>query len=83
MSHNYEAVHIAQSSTKVTATATDKPAISLPMIPLVINIGLAFGPWAGGHAISSGFGLSDPLFVGFGMALVGLLTVLPRSLRNM
>lgn len=48
----------------------------------VINIGLAFGPWAGGLAISSGFGLSGPLFVGFGMALVGLLTVLPRSLRQ-
>jgi predicted MFS family arabinose efflux permease len=48
----------------------------------VINIGLAFGPWAGGLAISSGLGLNAPLFVGFGMALAGLLTILPRTLRN-
>lgn len=48
----------------------------------VINIGLAFGPWAGGLAISSGLGLSAPLFVGFAMALAGFLTILPRSLRN-
>ena len=48
----------------------------------VINIGLAFGPWAGGLAISSGLGLNAPLFVGFGMALAGLLTILPRALRN-
>ncbi|WP_421088435.1 MFS transporter [Pseudochrobactrum sp. MP213Fo] len=48
----------------------------------VINIGLAFGPWAGGLAISSGFGLNAPLYVGFGMAFIGLLTIIPRSLRN-
>lgn len=49
----------------------------------MINVGLSFGPWAGGAAISAGLGLHAPLYVGFGMALVGLLSILPAGLRRM
>lgn len=49
----------------------------------VINIGLSFGPWAGGLALENGSGLHAPLWVGFGMALAALLTLAPRSLRRL
>lgn len=41
----------------------------------VITAGLAFGSWAGGSAIESGFGLRSPLWVGAAMALLGLLSL--------
>ncbi|KAB0546411.1 MFS transporter [Pseudomonas argentinensis] len=43
----------------------------------VITAGLAFGSWAGGAAIEAGYGLRAPLWVGAGIALLGLLSVLP------
>lgn len=49
----------------------------------VINIGLGLGPWAGGFALSTGYGLHAPLWVGFIMTLLGLLTLAPRALRRM
>lgn len=49
----------------------------------VINIGLALGPWAGGFALSSGYSLYAPLWVGVIMTLLGLLTLAPRALRKM
>jgi predicted MFS family arabinose efflux permease len=41
----------------------------------VITAGLAFGSWAGGAAIESGYGLRAPLWVGAGIALLGLLSL--------
>ncbi|AXI60060.1 MFS transporter [Pseudomonas kribbensis] len=41
----------------------------------VITGGLAFGSWAGGHAIEAGFGLRAPLWVGVGMAVLGLVSL--------
>jgi predicted MFS family arabinose efflux permease len=41
----------------------------------VITAGLALGSWAGGAAIDSGYGLSAPLWVGAGLALLGLLSL--------
>lgn len=49
----------------------------------VINIGLGLGPWAGGLALSKGYSLYAPLWVGFVMTLLGLLTLAPRALRKM
>lgn len=49
----------------------------------VINIGLGLGPWAGGFALSTGYSLYAPLWVGFVMTLLGLLTLAPRALRKM
>ncbi|MBD1586282.1 MFS transporter [Pseudomonas typographi] len=43
----------------------------------VITTGLAFGSWAGGWVIDAGFGLRAPLWVGAGMALLGLLSLCP------
>lgn len=42
----------------------------------VITGGLAFGTWAGGKAIDAGFGLRAPLWVGVGMAMIGLASLL-------
>ena len=42
----------------------------------VITAGLALGSWAGGAAIDWGYGLSAPLWVGAGLALLGLLSLL-------
>lgn len=41
----------------------------------VITAGLALGSWAGGAAIDSGYGLSAPLWVGAGLALLGLASL--------
>lgn len=42
----------------------------------VITAGLALGSWGGGAAIEAGYGLRAPLWVGAGLALLGLLSVL-------
>lgn len=41
----------------------------------VITSGLALGSWAGGAAIDSGYGLTAPLWVGAGLALLGVLSL--------
>ncbi len=43
----------------------------------VINIGLAVGSWLGGLAISSGYGLRAPLWVGAMLAVLGIISLLP------
>ncbi|GFM80213.1 MFS transporter [Pseudomonas cichorii] len=47
----------------------------------VITAGLALGSWAGGEAINAGYGLRGPLWVGAGLALLGLISVV-RPLVN-
>ncbi len=49
----------------------------------VINIGLAFGAWAGGLGIQAGYGLTSPLWIGVGLALIGLLSLAPASARRL
>lgn len=49
----------------------------------VITGGLAFGTWAGGLGIEAGLGLTAPLWVGFGLALLGLLSLAPALARRM
>ncbi len=49
----------------------------------VITAGLAFGSWAGGTAIDAGYGLRAPLWVGAGMALLGLLSLARPAARRM
>lgn len=41
----------------------------------VITAGLALGSWAGGSVIDAGYGLRAPLWVGAGMALLGVLSL--------
>ncbi len=48
----------------------------------VITAGLALGSWAGGSVIEAGYGLRAPLWVGAGMALVGLLSVMLPSMAS-
>jgi predicted MFS family arabinose efflux permease len=47
-----------------------------------ITGGLAFGAWAGGAGIDAGYGLTAPLWVGFALAVTGLLSLAPRSVRS-
>lgn len=47
----------------------------------VINIGLAAGAWFGGIGILAGYGLRSPLWIGVALALLGLVSLMPRSVR--
>lgn len=47
----------------------------------VINIGLGAGSWIGGLGISAGHGLISPLWLGTGMTVLGLLTLMPYLSR--
>lgn len=50
----------------------------------VITAGLALGSWAGGAAIEAGWGLRAPLWVGAGLAVLGLLSVIrPLAARRL
>lgn len=49
----------------------------------VITGGLAVGTWIGGLGIDAGYGLTAPLWVGFGLALLGLLSLAPVGARRM
>ncbi|MDX5593857.1 MFS transporter [Pseudovibrio sp. SPO723] len=49
----------------------------------VINIGLGFGAWAGGLGIEAGYGLVSPLWIGVGLALIGLLSLAPAGARRL
>lgn len=48
----------------------------------VINIGLGGGSYLGGLAITSGYGLRSPLWVGMVLAALGLCSILPYARRR-
>lgn len=43
----------------------------------VINVGLALGTWLGGLGIATGYGEKSPLWIGFILACLGLISILP------
>ncbi len=47
----------------------------------VINVGLAAGAWFGGIGILAGYGLRSPIWIGVALALLGLVSLMPRSVR--
>ncbi|QFU90215.1 MFS transporter [Amycolatopsis sp. YIM 10] len=47
-----------------------------------INVGVVIGPWLGGLGISAGVGLSAPLWIGAGMAFLGILSLIPDFARS-
>lgn len=49
----------------------------------VITGGLAVGTWAGGLGIDAGYGLTAPLWVGFGLAILGLVSLAPAKARQL
>lgn len=49
----------------------------------VITGGLAVGTWAGGLGIDAGYGLTAPLWVGFGLAVLGLVSLAPAKARRL
>lgn len=61
---------------RVMRAATPGPLVNT-MHTSLITLGLAFGAWAGGVTIDAGYGLVSPLWVGLGLAVAGLVSVLP------
>jgi len=61
---------------RVMRAASPGPLVNT-MHTSLITAGLAFGSWAGGAAIDTGYGLRSPLWVGLVLALVGLLSLAP------
>ncbi|WP_347880453.1 MFS transporter [Burkholderia sp. BCC0801] len=67
---------------RVMRTVSAGPLVNTVHVS-VINIGLAFGSWAGGLGISAGYGLTSPLWIGLALALIGLLSLAPASARRL
>lgn len=66
---------------RVMRAASPGPLVNT-MHSSVITAGLAVGAWGGGYAIDAGFGLRSPLWIGTGLALLGLLTLVPYLRRK-
>jgi predicted MFS family arabinose efflux permease len=66
---------------RVMAAATPGPLVNT-LHTSVITAGLAVGAWAGGAAIDAGRGLQAPLWVGLGMAVLGLLSLAPLAMKR-
>ncbi|ASU82085.1 MFS transporter [Nocardiopsis gilva YIM 90087] len=47
----------------------------------VITTGVVIGSWGGGLVISAGYGLTAPLWLGAGVAVLGLLSLLPELVQ--
>lgn len=67
---------------RVMQTVSAGPLVNTVHVS-VINIGLAFGAWAGGLGIEAGYGLTSPLWIGFALAVIGLLSLAPSSARQL
>ncbi|WP_201279893.1 MFS transporter [Agrobacterium tumefaciens] len=68
--------------TRVMRTAHPGPLVN-SMHASMITAGLALGTWAGGFGIDAGYGLNSPLWIGFVLALAGLVTLVPASVRRL
>lgn len=62
--------------TRVMRTANGRPLMNT-IHSSVITCGVVIGSFLGGFCINLGWGLKAPLWVGGGMALAGLITLLP------
>jgi len=67
---------------RVMRTAHPGPLVN-SMHASMITAGLALGTWAGGFGIDAGFGLRSPLWIGVTLALGGLVTLIPPSVRRL
>lgn len=67
---------------RVMRTVSAGPLVNTVHVS-IINIGLAFGAWAGGLGIDAGYGLTSPLWIGFALAVIGLLTLAPSGARRL
>lgn len=63
--------------TRVMRIANGRPLVNT-VHTSVITLGAMTGSFLGGALISAGFGLSAPLWVGVGMAFLGMLSLLPE-----
>lgn len=74
-------VAIPTNQVRLTAAAPDAPTLMGAMNLAALNVANALGAWAGGLAISQGFGLRSVAWAGFVLTLSGLLVFL-RVLRQ-
>lgn len=49
----------------------------------IITAGIALGAWFGGYAMDAGYGLTAPVWIGFALALAGLLSLAPPTARKL
>ncbi|MFB9906891.1 MFS transporter [Allokutzneria oryzae] len=68
-------------ATRVMREANDRPLVNT-VHTAVICFGLATGSWVGGLGISTGFGLTSPLWVGAVLAALGLGSLLAARSRR-
>jgi predicted MFS family arabinose efflux permease len=62
-------------------TANARPLVNT-VHTAVITAGVLVGSAAGAAAIDAGWGLTAPLWVGAGLAVIGLLSLLPELRRT-
>lgn len=62
---------------RVMQTANGRPLVNT-VHTSVITLGTVTGSFLGGAFISSGYGLTAPLWVGCGMAFLGFLSLVPE-----
>lgn len=66
--------------TRVMRIANDRPLVNT-VHTAIITLGVATGSSVGGIFIDAGYGLSSPLWIGAGLAALGLLTLIPDLVR--
>ncbi|WP_425449930.1 MFS transporter [Virgifigura deserti] len=65
---------------RIMRTANPRPLVN-SVHGAIISLGVLVGSWLGGLSISAGFGTVSPLWIGAGLAIIGLGTLAPRSAR--
>lgn len=68
--------------TRVMRAAAPDPLVDT-MHASMINAGLALGTRGGGTAIDAGLGVTERLLIGFGLALLGVISFAPSRLRQL
>ncbi|MBW4717988.1 MFS transporter [Saccharothrix obliqua] len=66
---------------RVIRTSNGRPLVNT-VHTSVITFGVVIGSWTGGLAISAGYGLRAPLWIGVGLAVLGLLSIVPELLSR-
>jgi DHA1 family inner membrane transport protein len=69
--------------TRLMDVAGDAQSLAAALNHSAFNVANAIGPWAGGLAISAGFGLASTGYVGCGLAIGGLAVwAISRSVKT-
>ncbi|MFE2757723.1 MFS transporter [Actinosynnema sp. NPDC059335] len=66
---------------RVIRTSNGRPLVNT-VHTSVITLGVVIGSWTGGLAISAGYGLRAPLWIGVALAVLGFASIVPELLRS-